>query len=189
VTVGGAKQIEATFDLQREATVPPTASLPGKEPAAPGPSIGDPAEKSESAQKDGDGNRFRRVARPAAWSAAVGAAVLLGFGVFETITAVRATNKFEQHVGALADNPQKMGINCGADDPGHGGQGCDPLYKDLQRATTLSIVGYGAGGLLAVGSALLFWTSAPPAGSADTGTGVACAPTWPAGGASCRFTF
>jgi hypothetical protein len=187
VTVIGGKQIEVMFDLQRDVTLPANVASP--EPAQTAPTDSASSGTAETVRKDDDTNRFHRFARPAAWSAAAGAAVLVGFGVFETFVAVSANHDFEQHIGPLGDNPQKMGLNCGADDPSHGGAGCNSLYQDLQRARTLAVVGYGAGGLLAVGSVLLFWTSSLGTRDGGASGGVTCAPSWPTGGVACRFTF
>ncbi|HXI54849.1 MAG TPA: PEGA domain-containing protein [Polyangia bacterium] len=188
VTVVGGKQVQVTFNLQRDVTpAPPGPS--GKDLTSQPPSLSATADTTEPVRNDSAENRWHRYGRPAAWSTAVGALALLGFGILETVATVNAKNKFEQHVGPLADNPSKMDINCGAADPGHGGPGCDPLYQDLQRKQTLAIVGYAAGGLMAVGSGLLFWASSSTPGDFRASAGLACAPSWPAGGVSCRLTF
>ena len=115
----------------------------------------------------------------------------MGLGIFETARWSTRKNDFEQQVGPKRDNPLEMGINCGADDPQRGGPGCADLYQKMQSARTLAIVGYAVGAGLAVGSVVLFSVSSPsPSPSSTAGRRmIACAPSWPAVGATCQLSF
>ena len=188
IHVMGGKTEEMTLEFATDKTGP-AAFAPidgqraGEKPAAPTalrPESGDHAQP-----EDRSGGM-----RVAAWATAAGAVASLGLGVFETATWLSRKRDFEQHVGPKVDNPSEVGINCGADDPRHGGPGCDALYQRMQGPRTLAIVGYAVGAGLAVGSAVLFWASSsfhPDGGN----HALSCSPAWSRQGitAQCLLTF
>jgi hypothetical protein len=120
--------------------------------------------------------------------AAGGAVVALGLAVHETAIWSEKTNDFDDHVGPLASRPGVMGLNCGADDPGHGGPGCQEIHDQMSRARTLAIVGFAAGGVLAATSIVLLTTSSIPVESSSR-VAVECRAGLPMAGLSCRGVF
>jgi hypothetical protein len=177
ITVMGGKRERLVFDLQPE-PVSSSATLHSDGPGAPGKGVPGLADKPDS-------GRSRRLLRPAAWIAAAGAVAFVGFGIVETARWWSRKEEFEQHTGARFDNPSIVGINCGAKDPSRGGQGCAVLYDRMQTAQTLAVLGYGVGAGLAIGSVFLFAASSTP----QPDYRIACAPTWPQVGTTCRFAF
>jgi hypothetical protein len=114
----------------------------------------------------------------------------IALGVAETIIRQHNKAKFDNYVFA---NPS---------DPSHPIAGycntdivmpeCKPLQDAFNRSNTLMIVGYAAGGALAVGSAVLFLLSPPRGGDAGAqSTALACAPVVGGGEQlmSCRLDF
>jgi hypothetical protein len=186
VQVMGGKTEEVTLEFPREQTAPPSF-VPRDTPR--------PEEATRPASPTGGGeDRPDQPAGPgklrlAAWATAVGAAVFVGVGVFETATWLGRKHDFEQHVGPKLDNPADIGLNCGADDPHRGGMGCEELYENIQGPRTMAIVGYGVGAALAVASAVLFWASTPAA--SEGSQAFSCAPGWSPHGltAQCHMTF
>ncbi|HXU83381.1 MAG TPA: hypothetical protein VN914_18440 [Polyangia bacterium] len=175
--------LEPVADKMAPPPLPPAdAQGAGERPAlAAGPS-------PQAADQPDEGGRSNGL-RVAAWATAAGAAAALVLGGVETAIYLGRKSDFEGHRGPLRDNPSIVDVNCGAQDPGHGGEGCDALYQRMQGPRTLAVVGYAVGAGLAVGSAVLFWvSSAPPDQGAHA---LSCTPAWSGQGmsAQCRLTF
>jgi hypothetical protein len=88
-------------------------------------------------------------------------------------------------VPRVAGQPASAIRDCGIDNPNHGAPGCDGIYRGMQRAKKLAIVGYVAGGLLAAGAVTLF-VLAPRERASKF---VACAPASKLDGLSCQMRF
>lgn len=124
--------------------------------------------------------------RTLAWITGGVALASLTFGAIEAAAWSNNAKNFDNHLGPTADNPTAMAKNCGADEPKHGGPGCDALYSNLSSARTLTIVGLATGGVLAVGSAVLFLTSTPESSDQAAAT---CVPNLVNPGLVCRLSF
>jgi hypothetical protein len=160
---------------------PPRAPEKEPEAAAAGPASTAPAATSPDGQMPPPTSS--RV-RPLAWIAAAAAAGGLAFGIVETVIAVQKQNAFNDHMGPNPGDPGGPLIaNCTTaalvDE-------CKPLQEAYKRAVTFAIVGYAAGGALAVGSLVLFRMS-PEKERQDAR--VACLPDPGTRGLSCALRF
>jgi tetratricopeptide (TPR) repeat protein len=141
--------------LPRESTtekVQPPRREPPSPPAEPGP-------------------RWQPVA---GWAAAGGAAVALGFGVAELLS---ANSKFKDFNGRA---------ECGEIYQQRGGPECSALFEDATSARQLSVVGFAAAGVLAATSVVFFvLTPERPHDSVS----LACSPSAGGLGFSCSGRF
>jgi hypothetical protein len=126
-------------------------------------------------------------ARLAAWATAAGTVVAAGFGTFEALTWKTKSSQFDNQIGRLPDNPMVIDFNCAEQAPHRGGRGCQDIYDSMQRAKTLTIVGFAIAGVLATGSIVLFSVSAATPEPATNVT-VSCG-LLPAPGAACRAVY
>ncbi|MES1208412.1 MAG: PEGA domain-containing protein [Pseudomonadota bacterium] len=114
----------------------------------------------------------------AGWAVAVGAAALLGFGIYKQLDAASQYQAFND-----ATPTNSLG-RCDADSRviDHGGGDCTSLLHAGDKATTQALVGFIAGGVLAAGAATLLALSGrepmehPSAGGVPS-TAWACSPT------------
>jgi hypothetical protein len=167
ITGGGHQQVG--FSLTREEVVGP---LPPPPPPLP---------------DDGSRKRLRRYA----WAAAGVGAAAIGFGIVESFVAVDKQDTFNNHTGPDPNNPGRTITDCNTKNLS---DACRPLADSYHNAVTLAVVGYGVGGALAIGSAVLFVMSSPKrhaAAAAPTGetTAFACAPSLTTPGVSCLVRF
>ena len=167
VTIAGGTREERSYALARDPTAPgfvpdkpaprPRASAPlhaaapalGQVPAAPG------TEDDLAVPAPSDTGATPHRLRPWAWVAAAGALGGLAFGGYEAFAANRKLDEFNGHTG-LVDGI--LARDCGttaltAD--------CRSLKQSYDRSLLLSVVGFAAGGALAVSSVVLFWVSKP----------------------------
>jgi hypothetical protein len=114
--------------------------------------------------------------RPAAWAAAGGAVLGLGFGTYQLIAANDTFTTFNNTWG------------CGEEKPNRGGPQCAKLYNDGSSQRTLQYVGFAVGGTLAVASALLFFLAPSDAPATETAR-VACLPSLSTPGLTCAARF
>ena len=131
-------------------------------------------------------SRSRGVLRPIGWTAAVVGLGALGFGVFENLQWRRKLQQFEGYQAAPAvGQPASTPRECGAAERNRGAPGCDGIYRDMQRAKTLAVIGYAAAGLLTAGAITALLLSS----GGDAPVEVACAPSPPLRGGGCRILF
>jgi hypothetical protein len=175
----GGKQLEIALSLQRERPAP---SAPIRPAAVPSP----PVEETVRSEEVPDG-LSTPAGRKVAWGLSAGALAAGAFAALQTTVWTQRRNDFDDHLGPTRDNPAVRAKNCGASDPGRGGPGCDDLYRSLDHARTLMLVGYAATGVLAAGAIVLFLVSAQ--GDSAPAHAMACAPAASPPGASCQFTF
>jgi hypothetical protein len=169
VTVAAGRREDVHVRLQRDQIARPPAaepvaaqhvqslaeaSTPAREPRT------DSADSDAApAQNDAGENAVNRL-RVAAWATGAAAVAAVGFGAFETW---RWQNKLDAFNGVLTSPPNDPAHKvsaCGTADPNRGVLPvCGDLYGQFDRARTLAIVGYVAGGALAIGSAILFVVS------------------------------
>ena len=108
---------------------------------------------------------------------------MFGFAVYETIVWRSRFEEFESFLGPALPGERRT---CGVDELNRGARGCAEIYSDLERARKLAIVGYTAGGALAVGAAALFLV-APRA--SDGQMALVCGPMPAVSGGACRVRF
>jgi len=109
-----------------------------------------------------------------AWTAAGGAAVSLGFGVAELLS---ANSKFKEFNGRS---------ECGEIYQQRGGPQCSSLFEDATSARQLSVVGFAVAGVLAATSVVFFvLTPDKPQDSVS----LACSPSAGGLGVSCAGRF
>jgi PEGA domain len=174
--MGGDTQVVA-FKL------PAVAALPAPPPVASvAPVV--PVVAPSAPEPEASSTRSRRTL---AWVGAGAAAVALVVGVVETTRWIGKLHDFDNHEGPLASGG--VGTNCGSGDAHYGGAGCSALHDDLSSARTWTIVGYGVGAALGVGSAVLFATSTSNGPQADVKTAWTCAPDVLGKTVSCRWSF
>jgi len=187
IHVMGGKTEQVALEPIADKMGPPPRSPPDVQSAGERPALA-AGRSSQAADEPDQGGRTNGL-RVAAWATAAGAVAAVALGGIETAIYLGRKSDFEGHKGALRDNPSVIDTNCGAQDPGHGGEGCDALYQRMQGPRTLAIVGYAVGAGLAVGSAVLFWVSpSPPDHGAQA---LSCTPAWSRQGlsAQCRVSF
>jgi PEGA domain len=194
VTVKGGEQTKLAVDLEALPSSPTSAvPLPPTRIAGPAP-IPTPSElapaRMDDTSRDDTSPIARKgtsLARPAAWILAAGAAGAVGFGVFETVAWWKRKNDFENHSSLVPGRSEPL-VDCGEKVASRGGPECQALYDRAARAKTLLMLGYACGGALAVGAAILFVVASPP-GDSETSHALACGPTLPLRGATCRLSF
>jgi len=153
VTLTGGGQSRLTFELQR------VRVEPGEKMAVPGPVQRNPVEGSATPVRV-DRSEKPTVSEPARANPGQGATpnrtlpivlgaaagVALGFGIWEHLAWANAASKFEAVDGCYAGLPMR-----GTDSQ------CQGLYDSITTHRALTFVGYGAAGLLAVGSGISYW--------------------------------
>jgi hypothetical protein len=114
--------------------------------------------------------------RPAKWAAFGLAAVGIGVGVVETLTAIKKSNDFN----SVPDN-------CMDDGNGHirGGARCEQINHDQTFATWTAAIAYGLGGALAATGLILHLGETQPAKQGHTSASVACGVSASLAGATC----
>ena len=170
-------------DLDPVAALPPTATA--GEGRGLTPDLG--RDRRDSPEPAPASARFSALTRPLAWTASALASGALAFAAYESVKWNRELSEFNNHMSTpVASEPSRR--DCGADDEGRGGLSCDAIYRDMERAKTLALLGYAAGALLAGGAVTLFMIS-PWSDDADSMVRIACAPASSLSGGTCRFTF
>jgi hypothetical protein len=152
---------------------------PAPAPAPREPAPHEPAPRPAEAIPHNDPPRPAAESGPhwqpvAAWTAAGGAVVAVGFGVAELLS---ANNKFNEFNGKA---------ECGEHNPNRGGSACSSLFNDATAARQLSVVGFAAGGVLAAASVVFF--AITPDRPQD-GVSLACTPTLGRPGLACGGRF
>ena len=149
VTVAGGAQTSLTFALQplhveTEAAKEPVATAVA--PTAPEPS---PAKAPKEVETSSPSHVLPI-------TLAVGAGAALGFGIWQHIAWQGAVDDFDRVAGCYASAPMR-----GTDSR------CQGLYDTTRTHRTLTFVGYGVAGLLAVGAGVALWlTPSPPSNTA-----------------------
>ena len=129
-----------------------------------------------SGQPASDGTNLR----PYAWGAAGGAALGLILGTVQGLAAISKKNEFNEHKGPDGS------FDCGTDALN---AECKAIQDSHGTARTLSIVGFGAGVVLAGASAVLFVMSSSGEAKSGTTAALACVPDVVSRGVSCRLQF
>jgi hypothetical protein len=203
VAITGGKREERSFRLVREPVAAPvvtpvmpapaasttTMPKPAETQVASAPPAGSPEAATQSTTAPpsatvtapssppaSDGTNLR----PYAWGAAGGAALGLIFGTVEGLVAISKKNEFNEHKGPDGS------FDCGTDAPN---AACKAIQDSHATARTLSIVGFGAGVVLAGASAVLFVMSSPGEAKSGTTSALACVPDVVSRGVSCRLQF
>jgi hypothetical protein len=208
VVMVGGKREDRSYRLQREAVAvapppPPAAAPPAREMprpvetvpapavavASPPPaSTGAPTSASITAtaapaDQGGDHSSLR----PIAWGVGIAAGVGLVLGAVEGIVAIKKKNEFNDHLGPDPNDPFSSAkiLDCNTTflTPD-----CKGIQDSHDRARTLSIVGFVAGGVLAGGAAVL-WVLSSPKEHAGSASALACAPDIGSRGVACRMQF
>jgi PEGA domain len=195
IEVQGGQRQRVTVALEKEEAPPPAetpAPLRLAIPAAPRDNnsngVGEPVV-----------TRGGRVRRGLAWGTGIGAGVVLAGAVAEAVIWQLRRHDFETHVGPPAGDPtlppSMWKQSCGTLDVGYGGAGCKSLYDEARSAETLALIGFAAGGALAITSSVLFLTSrnhsteTQSKNESKNGRQMACAPAVFTRGFSCGLTF
>jgi hypothetical protein len=110
-----------------------------------------------------------------AWTAAGGAVVALGFGVYQLL---EANNRFNEFNGKS---------DCGENLGNRGGAGCSKLFNDATAARQLSVVGFAVAGVLAATSVVFFVLT--PDTPRESSVSMSCGPTLGVPGLSCAGRF
>jgi hypothetical protein len=170
---GGEKQ-KVTVDLEKVAPAAPAPdSQSAAAPVAEGSGLGSvpsadqteqaipspphpPAFASVGAERPAE----RRWGWPAVAAAGTGL-LAVGFGTVELVRWQHAEDSFNNHIGPApgmpSGSPTTYVHDCGEQDPMRGGPGCQSIYDQGVRARLMAILGFAAGGILAVTSAV-FWS-------------------------------
>ncbi len=180
------QSVDLKLEHERVAAVAPVTKPP--EPISLAPISGSPAEPS------GEEPSHAPPPEPAAprgralkWVAAatgvlaVGALVVAGVETVRWQSGITDFNNHNDPTGKSADA-------CSLPASNKGGAGCQDIYNQYTSARQLAIIGYAAGGALAVTSLTLFLIS-PGSSNATDKVAFACAPDLLNPGASCRFSF
>lgn len=124
--------------------------------------------------------------RPYAWAAGGLTVLTIGFGVVETFMALSKRTEFAEHLGPNPDSPAQTILDCGTAKPT---SECRQIQDAYQRNLTRSIVAYGIGGALAIGTAVLFVLSSRDAHPASSESAFTCVPDPFSRGAACHLAF
>jgi hypothetical protein len=183
VVVAGRERRRVTVRLEKLASdvAPVAAPQPAPPPSPVLASPPQPVQPNDSA---------RGTYRPLGLALGIAAAAALGFGAVETIIWQKKRIEFNNHKAAPPDNPDvrdmTMWVNdCDTDLRDQGSPACHALYDGAKRATRLSLIGYGSGLALGVGSLIAFLMK-PDVSSAQTR--LSCS-TSPGPVVSCGFLF
>jgi hypothetical protein len=174
INASAGQRITVMARLIKGPSPEPSPSPSPREPAPhePAPRPAEPIAQGDAPPPSaGSGPHWQPVA---AWAAAGGAALALGFGVAELLS---ANNKFNEFNGKA---------ECGENNPNRGGPACSSLFNDATAARQLSVVGFAAAGALAAASVVFF--AITPDRSQD-GVSLACTPTLGGPGLSCGGRF
>ncbi|MDB4981971.1 MAG: hypothetical protein JWM82_2723 [Myxococcales bacterium] len=121
--------------------------------------------------------------RPLAWGIAAGSATLFAVGGVSLVLSNQNYTDFNNRLTPKTTTPM-----CDRGLSDRGGSQCQKLLADGDRDKVLAIVGFVAGGALAIGSAILFVMS--PRDSSPSATAVSCIPNLQvAAGATCAVRF
>ena len=120
--------------------------------------------------------------RTAAWISAGAAVVAIGAGVGLEVAALAKTSDFNNACGL---SPQGSPVPNGKV-PSVTAMDCSTLWDTHNADKTWSIVGFAAGGALALTAGVLFWSSSPPRAAGQQAR-LECVPT--VAGISCRGVF
>jgi hypothetical protein len=137
VTNAGGGKAKVTFDLSPAETVEKKVSPPPPLPPALPPPLPPPPKVEEASAGP---SRILPI------SLAAGAGVALGFGIWQHIAWQGAVSDFDNADGCYAGLPMR-----GTD------KSCQGLYDSVQTHRTLTYVGYGAAGVLAIGAGVAYW--------------------------------
>jgi hypothetical protein len=174
-----------TFKLARSEPpppAPPSAKADAVPPAVTAPPSTTPSESPY---------RPHRALEPWAWGAGTLAIAGLAFGVGETVAATNRIHDFNNHSVPDPMDSTKRIQDCNQETLT---TECASIQSAYNRARTMAIIGYAAGGALAITSAVLFVRSS----SAESSEQVArrssrpqavCAPDIGRVGVSCRLVF
>lgn len=154
--------------VPREPPRPPPPPAGG--PARPDVTAGPPEPRPVAAPATGSWHR------PAGYAAAAGAIVGLGAGFAFHLTRESRANEFNDQCTVMDGKP------AGAAD-------CAARRDRVDSATTAAIVGYGAAGVLALTSVLLFATAPEPGAAVQAAWSCAPAAAPQAWGVGCRRAF
>jgi len=151
VTIAGGAQTSLTFALQPLHT---ESDAKPKEPVATpvSPTAAEPRPPEPHPVKEAETSSPSHVLPI---TLAVGAGVALGFGVWQHLAWQGAVDDFDKVSGCYATAPMR-----GTDSR------CQGLYNTMTTHRTLTFVGYGAAGLLAVGAGVAFWLT--PSSTSNT---------------------
>jgi hypothetical protein len=183
ILTGGRKE-SRNFRLEREPRAAMSATPPDvvAQTGAPVARTGAPESATAPTGIDsGNGERPRRL-QTLAWVAAGLAVAGLGYGTFETFIALQRRNDFNNHKAPNATG--ELVADCNTT---YLSTGCRPLKEAYDRAVTRAVIGYVAGGALAIGSTILFVMSAKERPGSTAALG--CAPTLATLGLACRLSF
>jgi hypothetical protein len=202
LSLAGGEKAERTYALVHEPAVPPAAPPPkpvtplpppvAKAEPAPMPEPATSAPATPSTTESGPAPTPAPAVtvslasptpgplRPIAWVAAGAAVVGIGVGTYGAITALNERDAFNDHKGLVGG---VLTNDCGTDALT---MDCKTIKDRRDRAVTISIVGFAAGGLLAITAVTLFIVSAPEPVMTQV---LACAPDLAGHGASCAFRF
>jgi hypothetical protein len=150
-----AKPVEPEPTVVVAPPAPPAAAPPVPAPAAPAPTVVEARAAAPTASGSG--------MRTAAWVTGGGAVVALGGGVALHFAARTNSARFN---ASCATQPHPLET-----------ESCRDTNDAWQFDKLFSLVGYAAGGALAVTSAVLFWTSRPAPSHASAQAHFRCAPT------------
>ena len=194
VVVSGGKRSEVAMNLEREPAAAPVASA--TEPVAvarpllapAGGREGDKEQASDPETAPSEQGDKSSIARPAAWVMTVAAAAAAGLAAFETATWLKRKGDFDGHAVPSRENRAILVNDCGAADLNRGGPECDTIYRAMDKAKNLMIVGYAMAGAFAASAAVLFVVSSRPADAFPT-QALACAPAASPPGIVCHLSF
>jgi hypothetical protein len=179
------QSVDLKLEHERVAPVAPVTKPP--EPIALAPISGSPAEPSGDEpshatppEPTAPRGRALKWAGLATGVLAAGALVVAGVETMRWQSGITDFNNY----GVEADPSTR----CLVVSPTRGAPGCEALYNKYTSAERLAIIGYAAGGALAVTSLTLFLIS-PSSSPAPEKVAFACAPDLLNPGAACRFSF
>jgi hypothetical protein len=175
VSVAGGHRHEVAIDLPRieqPAQPSPTVTVSPSAATTPAPEPL-PSASVATEQRAPDTAPGRSGLRTAAWVVGGAAVVAAGTGLV-------------LHLAALSNSASFNGSPC-PEMEGPLSPDCQTVYDAWQSEKRWSVVGYVAGGALAVTSAVLFWTARSPSTNATTHARVECAPS--PTGIACRGAF
>ena len=109
-------------------------------------------------------------------------------GAVEGIVAIKKKNEFNDHLGPDPNDPFNTAARLQDCNTTFLTPDCKAIADSHDRARTLSIVGFVAGGVLAGGAAVL-WVLSSPKEHAGSASALACVPDIGSRGVACRLQF